>query len=134
MKKSKFKISITIIILAFVVLLLSNAKKDKNWVSDYSENEDIKTYSLLITNNKNKDINEQLKSLALNEKMYLRILNIDKTDKGKNDIDINTDKIPYIIMVDNGRSKNVISLDRYNELENNLNYYLDEQLDKDYFD
>ncbi|HEQ4307685.1 TPA: hypothetical protein VGY72_001504, partial [Streptococcus pyogenes] len=68
MKKSKFKISITIIILAFVVLLLlSNAKKDKNWVSDYSENEDIKTYSLLITNNKNKDINEQLKSLALNE-------------------------------------------------------------------
>lgn len=133
MKKSKFKISITIIILAFVVLL-SNAKKDKNWVSDYSENEDIKTYSLLITNNKNKDINEQLKSLALNEKMYLRILNIDKTDKGKNDIDINTDKIPYIIMVDNGRSKNVIPLDRYNELENNLNYYLDEQLDKDYFD
>ncbi|HFF7723799.1 TPA: hypothetical protein ACGEO9_001699, partial [Streptococcus pyogenes] len=120
MKKSKFKISITIIILAFVVLLLSNAKKDKNWVSDYSENEDIKTYSLLITNNKNKDINEQLKSLALNEKMYLRILNIDKTDKGKNDIDINTDKIPYIIMVDNGRSKNVIPLDRYNELENNL--------------
>lgn len=134
MKKSKFKISITIIILAFVVLLLSNAKKDKNWVSDYSENEDIKTYSLLITNNKNKDINEQLKSLALNEKMYLRILNIDKTDKGKNDIDINTDKIPYIIMVDNGRSKNVIPLDRYNELENNLNYYLDEQLDKNYFD
>lgn len=134
MKKSKFKISITIIILAFVVLLLSNAKKDKNWVSDYSENEDIKTYSLLITNNKNKDINEQLKSLALNEKMYLRILNIDKTDKGKNDIDINADKIPYIIMVDNGRSKNVIPLDRYNELENNLNYYLDEQLDKDYFD
>ena len=49
MKKSKFKISITIIILAFVVLLLSNAKKDKNWVSDYSENEDIKTYSLLVT-------------------------------------------------------------------------------------
>ena len=134
MKKSKFKISITIIILAFVVLLLSNAKKDKNWVSDYSENEDIKTYSLLITNNKNKDINEQLKSLALNEKMYLRILNIDKTDKGKNDIDINTDKMPYIIMVDNGRSKNVIPLDRYNELENNLNDYLDEQLDKDYFD
>ena len=134
MKKSKFKISITIIILAFVVLLLSNAKKDKNWVSDYSENEDIKTYSLLITNNKNKDINEQLKSLALNEKMYLRILNIDKTDKGKNDIDINTDKIPYIIMVDNGRSKNVIHLDIYNDLENNLNYYLDEQLDIDYFD
>lgn len=134
MKKSKFKISITIIILAFVVLLLSNAKKDKNWVSDYSENEDIKTYSLLITNNTNKDTNEQLKSLALNEKMYLRILNIDKTDKGKNDIDINTDKIPYIIMVDNGRSKNVIPLDRYNELENNLNDYLDEQLDKDYFD
>lgn len=134
MKKSKFKISITILILAFVVLLLSNAKKDKNWVSDYSENEDIKTYSLLITNNKNKDINEQLKSLALNEKMYLRILNIDKTDKGKKDIGINTDKIPYIIMVDNGRSKNVIPLDKYNELENNLNDYLDEQLDKDYFD
>lgn len=133
MKKSKFKIAITILILAFVVLL-SNARKDKNWVADYSENENIKTYSLLITNNKNEDINKQFKSLALNEKMYLRILNIDKTNEEKSDIDIDNDKIPYIIMVDNGRPKNVISLERYNELENNLKEYLDEELDKDYFD
>lgn len=134
MKKSKFKIAITILILAFVVLLLSNARKDKNWVADYSENENIKTYSLLITNNKNEDINKQFKSLALNEKMYLRILNIDKTNEEKSNIDIDNNKIPYIIMVDNGRPKNVISLERYNELENNLKEYLDEELDKDYFD
>ncbi|MBM0045977.1 hypothetical protein JNO63_02620 [Anaerococcus sp. mt242] len=133
MKKSKFKIAIIILILAFVVLLF-NARKDKNWVADYSENENIKTYSLLITNNKNEDINKQFKSLALNEKMYLRILNIDKTNEEKSNIDIDNNKIPYIIMVDNGRPKNVISLERYNELENNLKEYLDEELDKDYFD
>lgn len=132
MKKNKKGINILLItcVIVFVILIFSNLRKDKDWYRDFYRGEDIKKYCMYITNDENKDFNKYIETIANDEKIYIRELNIDKVNPKNVDVKIDKNKVPYLIVIDNGNIRKEISLSDKNKSKDNLIEYLDVQLNE----
>ncbi|MFN2102249.1 hypothetical protein ABDJ34_04930 [Finegoldia dalianensis] len=132
MKKNKKGINILLItcVIVFVILIFSNLRKDKDWYRDFYRGEDIKKYCMYITNDENKDFNKYIETIANDEKIYIRELNIDKVNPKNVDVKIDKNKVPYLIVIDNGNIRKEISLSDKKKSKDNLIEYLDVQLNE----
>lgn len=132
MKKTKKGINILLItcVIVFVILIFSNLRKDKDWYRDFYRGEDIKKYCMYITNDENKDFNKYIETIANDEKIYIRELNIDKVNSKNVDVKIDKNKVPYLIVIDNGNIRKEISLSDKKKSKDNLTEYLDVQLNE----
>lgn len=132
MKKTKKGINILLItcVIVFVILIFSNLRKDKDWYIDFYRGEDIKKYCMYITNDENKDFNKYIETIANDEKIYIRELNIDKVNPKNVDVKIDKNKVPYLIVIDNGNIRKEISLSDKKKSKDNLTEYLDVQLNE----
>ncbi|HEQ5509225.1 TPA: hypothetical protein VHC99_001936 [Streptococcus pyogenes] len=132
MKKTKKGINILLItcVIVFVILIFSNLRKDKDWYRDFYRGEDIKKYCMYITNDENKDFNKYIEIIANDEKIYIRELNIDKVNPKNVDVKIDKNKVPYLIVIDNGNIRKEISLSDKKKSKDNLTEYLDVQLNE----
>ncbi|MDU5324799.1 MAG: hypothetical protein E6149_09015 [Peptoniphilus harei] len=132
MKKTKKGINVALItcVIVFVILIFSNLRKDKDWYRDFYRGEDIKKYCMYITNDENKDFNKYIETIANDEKIYIRELNIDKVNPKNVDVKIDKNKVPYLIVIDNGNIRKEISLSDKKKSKDNLIEYLDVQLNE----
>lgn len=132
MKKTKKGINILLItcVIVFVIIIFSNLRKNKDWYRDFHQGEDIKKYCMYITNDENKDFNKYIETIANDEKIYIRELNIDKVNPKNVDVKIDKNKVPYLIVIDNGNIRKEISFSDKKKSKDNLTEYLDFQLNE----
>ncbi|HGD6005913.1 TPA: hypothetical protein ACIZYV_001280, partial [Streptococcus agalactiae] len=83
-----------------------------------------------ITNDENKDFNKYIETIANDEKIYIRELNIDKVNPKNVDVKIDKNKVPYLIVIDNGNIRKEISFSDKKKSKDNLTEYLDVQLNE----
>lgn len=130
--RKQMKIALIFIFMIVVIVfsvLVYNGNKEKEWYGLYDPDEKLDIYCLYVTDeNDYSEYNKYVEDELSKHKMYVRVLYTGNI--GENSMNLETDNIPYIAIIKNGKTKKIIGLDKIIEYNENLYEYLDKEMNE----